>query len=190
MFPDMRGVDDLPPSLREAVYAFILSCVARRVRGHSSEHNSMLVHVARYTVVQHAVFSQVEALRQQLRRRLVRGEGASTKTIASDLRRMWEEDFVPTTDAVRRQIDDPAIIDVSWERVEEHLARVVSDISVREINGTAGDVLDYDTHHTTGLNVIAIGGDKLARGLTLEGLTTSYFLRASRMYDTLMQMGR
>ena len=112
------------------------------------------------------------------------------ETVASDLRRMWEEDFVPTTAAIRQQIDDPEIIDVSWERVEEHLARVVSDISVREINGTAGDVLDYDAHHTTGLNVIAIGGDKLARGLTLEGLTISYFLRASRMYDTLMQMGR
>ncbi|MGI9362462.1 MAG: Z1 domain-containing protein, partial [Parasphingorhabdus sp.] len=41
-----------------------------------------------------------------------------------------------------------------------------------------------------GLNVIAVGGDKLARGLTLEGLSVSYFLRCSRMYDTLMQMGR
>lgn len=41
-----------------------------------------------------------------------------------------------------------------------------------------------------GLNVIAVGGDKLARGLTLEGLSVSYFLRASKMYDTLMQMGR
>ena len=188
--PRYEGVDDLPPSLRQAVYAFILSCAARRVRGHSGEHNSMLVHVTRYTAVQHAVFSQVESLLQQLRRRLVRGEGASTETIASDLRRMWEEDFVPTTAAIRQQIDDPAIVDVYWERVEEHLARVVSDISVREINGTAGDILDYDAHHTTGLNVIAIGGDKLARGLTLEGLTISYFLRASRMYDTLMQMGR
>ena len=38
--------------------------------------------------------------------------------------------------------------------------------------------------------MIAIGGDKLARGLTLEGLCVSYFLRASKMYDTLMQMGR
>ena len=103
---------------------------------------------------------------------------------------MWEEDFLPTTADIRQQIDDPEIVDVSWERMEEHLARVVSDISVREINGTAGDVLDYDAYHATGLNVIAIGGDKLARGLTLEGLTISYFLRASRMYDTLMQMGR
>ena len=188
--PLHEGADDVPPSLRQAIYAFILSCAARRVRGHSGDHNSMLVHVTRYTVVQHAVFLQVERLLQQLRRRLVRGEGASTETTVSNLRRMWEEDFVPTTAVVGRQIDDPAIIDVSWKRVEEHLARVVSDISVREINGTAGDVLDYDTHHATGLNVIAIGGDKLARGLTLEGLTISYFLRASRMYDTLMQMGR
>ena len=41
-----------------------------------------------------------------------------------------------------------------------------------------------------GLSVIAVGGDKLSRGLTLEGLSISYFLRTSRMYDTLMQMGR
>ena len=112
------------------------------------------------------------------------------KRLYSDLRRLWEEDFVPTTAAIRQQIDDPEIVDVSWKQVKAHLVRVVSDISVREINGTAGDVLDYDAHHATGLNVIAIGGDKLARGLTLEGLTISYFLRASRMYDTLMQMGR
>ena len=58
------------------------------------------------------------------------------------------------------------------------------------INGTAKDALDYADNQETGLKVIAIGGDKLARGLTLEGLTVSYFLRASRMYDTLMQMGR
>ena len=188
--PRYEGVDDLPPSLRHAVYAFVLSCAARRVRGHSGQHNSMLVHVTRFTVVQHAVFSQVEELLQQLRRRIVRGEGASTATAVSDLRRIWEEDFLPTTAAVRQQTGDSEVVDVSWEEVEEHLARVISDISVRQINGTAGDVLDYDTHHATGLNVIAIGGDKLARGLTLEGLTVSYFLRASRMYDTLMQMGR
>src|ERR1700736_3762395 len=52
------------------------------------------------------------------------------------------------------------------------------------------DALDYAEHKGAGLKVIAIGGDKLARGLTLEGLAVSYFLRSSRMYDTLMQMGR
>ena len=43
---------------------------------------------------------------------------------------------------------------------------------------------------TTGLNAIAVGGFSLSRGLTLEGLMVSYFLRNSIMYDTLMQMGR
>ena len=41
-----------------------------------------------------------------------------------------------------------------------------------------------------GEHVIAVGGDKLSRGLTLDGLSVSYYLRASQMYDTLMQMGR
>ena len=40
------------------------------------------------------------------------------------------------------------------------------------------------------MTVIAIGGNTLSRGLTLEGLVCSYFERRSRNYDTLMQMGR
>ena len=38
--------------------------------------------------------------------------------------------------------------------------------------------------------LIAVGGFSLSRGLTLEGLVVSYFLRNSMMYDTLLQMGR
>ena len=40
------------------------------------------------------------------------------------------------------------------------------------------------------MTVIAIGGNTLSRGLTLEGLVCNYFERQSRNYDTLMQMGR
>ena len=77
-----------------------------------------------------------------------------------------------------------------WETIEPFLTSAALSIEVREINGSAADVLDYEKSRDTGLNVIAIGGDKLSRGLTLEGLTVSYFTRPSRMYDTLMQMGR
>jgi len=35
-----------------------------------------------------------------------------------------------------------------------------------------------------------VGGAVLARGLTLEGLSVSFFLRTSQQYDTLLQMGR
>lgn len=60
---------------------------------------------------------------------------------------------------------------------------------VKEIHGASKEALDY-SRQNEGVSVIAIGGNKLSRGLTLEGLSVSYFLRSTRMYDTLMQMGR
>jgi hypothetical protein len=150
----------------------------------------MLVHVTRFNNVQTAVRQQVERELTAMRRRLHRGEGAAPSTLRADLGRLWRTDFEPTTAAVRAAMEDPDLTALPWNAVERHLADVVEDIHVREVNGSAGDILDYETHRATGFNVIAIGGDKLSRGLTLEGLSVSYFLRASRMYDTLMQMGR
>jgi hypothetical protein len=77
-----------------------------------------------------------------------------------------------------------------WRDVSAVLSKAASTVQVRAINGSALDALDYEQHRDTGLNIVAVGGDKLSRGLTLEGLTVSYFLRCSKMYDTLMQMGR
>src|SRR5690606_28035583 len=76
-----------------------------------------------------------------------------------------------------------------WKNVLKHLNDAASRIEVKSIHGGSGEALDY-FDHKTGLSVIAVGGNKLSRGLTLEGLSISYYLRASRMYDTLMQMGR
>ena len=107
------------------------------------------------------------------------------------MRALWQDDFLPTTAALREcETDDIPETDCGWDQIELILLEVLSDIDVRTINGTAKDALDYAEHSGKGLSVIAIGGDKLARGLTLEGLCVSYFLRASKMYDTLMQMGR
>lgn len=188
--PLFNGADEVPPSLREAIRSFILTCAARRARGQIHEHNSMLIHVTRFTSVQHAVRTQVEAELTAIRRRLQRGDGAAPDRLLDELRALWERDFVPTSAAVQTAVDDPTLVPVAWRQVEAHVANAAHDIHIREINGSAGDILEYERHRETGFNVIAIGGDKLSRGLTLEGLSVSYFLRASRMYDTLMQMGR
>ena len=70
------------------------------------------------------------------------------------------------------------------------MARAADKIRIQVVNSDMRDAIDYEGNVETGLSIIAIGGDKLSRGLTLEGLSVSYFLRASRMYDSLMQMGR
>lgn len=187
--PLYEGSDEVPPSLRNAMLAFLLACAARRARGQTSVHNSMLVHVTRFTAVQAKVKSQVESALADVANELMLSSGAPGPVWA-ELRALWEADFEPTSDRVAGLLPDRQFRSVAWDEVSPHLSAVVKDVKVREINGSAGDVLDYETHKATGFNVIAIGGDKLARGLTLEGLTVSYFLRATRMYDTLMQMGR
>jgi hypothetical protein len=190
-FPLHEGRDELPPSLNGAIDAFILACALRRLRGQEAEHSSMLIHVTRFTSVQKAVHAQVEERVRHLRQRLHRRTGGHEE-ILSSLQLLWECDFAPTTAAMAGEMPDEVgrFAKATWEKIEPLLADAVADIQVRMINGTAKDALDYAENQETGLKVIAIGGDKLARGLTLEGLTVSYFLRASKMYDTLMQMGR
>ena len=187
--PLHNGADTLPPSLAEAIDSFLLACAARHVRGQASGHSSMLVHVTRFNSVQADVCRQVQEYVRHLRQRIQRR--VDHEQVFRRLRTLWETDFLPTGAAIRAsQPDQSPPRDVTWEEIMNALPEAVSDIEVRMINGTAKDALDYAEHAGTGLKVIAIGGDKLARGLTLEGLCVSYFLRASRMYDTLMQMGR
>jgi hypothetical protein len=77
-----------------------------------------------------------------------------------------------------------------WPAILAQLHEAASPIKVVEVNSRSSGTLNYVDHEKTGLNVIAVGGFSLSRGLTLEGLMVSYFLRNSMMYDTLMQMGR
>src|SRR4051794_4465708 len=175
---------EFPASLRRAVLSFFLVCPARGERGQGTKHNSMLIHTTRFTDVQGRVAEQVEDLLTSLRYRLRYGAGDGPD-IWNELRELWESDFVTATSAWDRG-EPPA----SWTEIEPHISPGVTKIHVRTINGNSTDALEYYEHRQEGLSVIAVGGDKLSRGLTLEGLSVSYYLRASRMYDTLMQMGR
>lgn len=187
--PDRHKADhqvgQLPGSLATAMRAFVLARAARLARGQTDTHNSMLIHVTRYTAVQQQVREQVEDQLSDLRGRIRFGDGDAS-SIREELRSLWESDFVPTSGV----FDAGACPRLRWAQVERQLEEAVEPIAVKTINGTAQDALEYFEHRSTGLNVIAIGGDKLSRGLTLEGLTVSYYLRASRAYDTLLQMGR
>ena len=187
--PVFNGQETVPDSLKRAIQSFALACAARDLRGQQNEHSSMLVHVTRLVQVQARVFSQIEEAVRRLRQGVVRG---TNPELVEQLRTIWEEDFLTTTEAVRRLAPEAteATEVFTWSEILDRLPDVLEDIEVRMINGTAKDALDYAEQSSQGLKVIAVGGDKLSRGLTLEGLCTSYFVRTTKMYDTLMQMGR
>lgn len=180
---------ELPGSLKTAIKSFIISCAARKARGEKNCHISMLVHVTRYISVQGILADLLSVELTTQRRRLEYEKPDSETSIYHEMEEIWQSDYVPTFNEFSRKVCDPLLTPLEWNQVRSYLYDAASRIRISTINGTAKDALDYKDN-PAGLSVIAVGGDKLSRGLTLEGLTVSYYLRASRMYDTLMQMGR
>jgi len=199
-FPDKQKMDgqlphSLPESLITAIQSFIITCAIRTLRGQEYKHNSMLVHVTRYKGWQNNVKELVESEFNYIKNGVIQ----KNKTIIEQLRKIFEED-TPENKSFKttsHEILESSFADIDteikvheWEDVRPLLRKVVERIETMAINGDSKDALKYYENKDKGLYVIAIGGDKLSRGLTLEGLSVSYYLRASKMYDTLMQMGR
>lgn len=207
--PDKHKKDDslpteLPTSLKYAIKCFVLSSAARRVRKQINIHNSMLIHISRFIRWQDTIATLVDNELKRYQKQIEMKAGDLLK----DLEVLWKREFVPTTAKIIRDTKteisfykDPEIVPISWKEVEAEIYPAIAKMEVRAVHGDKKieglshhniSPLDYFFSEQQGnfLSVIAVGGDKLSRGLTLEGLTISYYLRASKMYDTLMQMGR
>ena len=194
VFPEKHRKDlivtGIPDSLYKAIYSFILSAAARDVRGQGRKHHSMLVHVTRFVDVQNQLTELIKEAVSDIVNQLEFHTGPQYEKLISSLERLWKEDFVPTTESVMESVDDNGISLIEWSEIKARLYTCASKIEVKSVNGKAADGgLDYDLY-PNGCTVIAVGGDKLSRGLTLEGLAVSYYARLSKMYDTLLQMGR
>ena len=186
-----QEVDWLPDSLKEALRGFLLTTTLRDLRakaGHpgkgGSIHRSMLVNVSRFTDVQNKVAAVIHTELEDIRRavRLYGYLGADRAAASSP-------EIATLADIFAGRF---ALAGFSWSEVLDALHASISPIEVQAVNQSTGAAkLDYSVAKTEpGVRVIAVGGNSLSRGLTLEGLSTSYFLRNSKMYDTLLQMGR
>jgi len=170
---------ELPDTLREAILDFVLAgaCIGQRGRGRGPA--TMLIHTSQRIVehghIKRLVTEHFRELRDEWRYQKHHG-------LRARLARRWEADFRPTTRATDLGRD------ITFNELEPFISPFMESVDVREINSEAGEILDYERE--PGLKAIAVGGNKLSRGLTLEGLLVSYFVRRSPTYDTLMQMGR
>ncbi len=173
---------ELPPSLVAAVRTFLVARAIRNVRGQQGQHASMLVNASRFTGIQGKLRSRIADIVDTIRSAVVvdagKGAAALKNPEIAALRDAWELEF-------------SALGGSAWPEIQDRLHEVLAAAQVVEVNSSkTSSALNYDSGGEFGLTVIAVGGFSLSRGLTLEGLTVSYFLRNSMMYDTLMQMGR
>lgn len=189
----------LPPSLERAIKSFILTCAIRRVRGQENKHNSMLVHVALLV----KWIDKVARLVSEKTKVYQDAIESEDETLYKELKEIYETDILPTTRNVIENLDytDIRIKEHNWDDIKKELKSAALKIDVRSVHGTRSTTnleyhniqeIDYGRYEKEGksLSVIAVGGSRLSRGITLEGLSVSYYIRTTRMYDSLMQMGR
>ena len=182
-------VDD-PSSLKYAINCFILSSIAKNLRkGVRPIHNTMLVHINRLTKKMAVISEWVGDYIHYLKDLFSIGTKQKQSRFIDKLKGIWESEYVAKFEVINSQTNSSLVKLENWGKIELMISSFVNKLCYKTVNGITLDALDYG-NHPEGLNVIAIGGDKLARGLTLEGLTISYFLRNAGAYDTLSQMGR
>lgn len=175
---------ECPEILSTALLTWLLSCCARMERGHDRADFSMLVHPSQSTSA-HQRYA--EALRKEVAF-LQRATSASPKNFPDLVQRaweLWEQDFIPVT---RAAAHDLPVRD--FESVWRFAKTIAQDIEVCVLNYDSDDSLRYSNPRARRYAVV--GGNRLSRGLTLEGLSVSLFTRTARTrtYDTLLQMGR
>jgi hypothetical protein len=179
------GGDATNTKLQRAIDSFILSGALKLYREPQSgwvfRHHTMIVHTSHLTADHREQLALVRSL-------LTEG-GYQTGDCRPRLRELFANDFQPVSKSRAPDLPYPS----SFEELDNALGEVVGRLHagnnpVLLVNSNAdADQLAFDAEPVW---KIIVGGSKLSRGFTVEGLTISYFRRRSPTADTLMQMGR
>ena len=175
-------LETVPNSLVYAVRAFVLARTIRNLNGDTHKHCSMLINASWRTPVQRQIRNRIhetlERIQNSVRINASSGSAALMDPEIAALKDVWDTEF----------LDEGS----DWVAVQGALHEAIASAKAVEVNSSSRDSLDYpkEERGTKGRTYIAVGGYSLSRGLTLEGLTVTWFLRNTMMYDTLMQMGR
>ncbi|QDG52091.1 hypothetical protein FIV42_15470 [Persicimonas caeni] len=171
---------EMTPTLENALRYFVLASACRLARGQTNKHSSMLIHTTLYTYTH----GQLQQLVAGYVREFEKEWTKYRADLSSELQTLWEQENARVTPAdLQMEINE-----VSFDEIAEHIDEVFERCEVVVDNGQIGSGLNYNTEEA-GVH-IAIGGNTLSRGLTIEGLIVSYFIRTASAYDTLLQMGR
>lgn len=189
---------ELPKSLDEAIKCFIISIAVRLHRRPEliqsklfHPHNTMLIHISRFSDWQCRTKKLIIDKIDYLKTRLNNDNLVVTDSIFIEFERIWIKHFTHSINNIKEYLpdnyNDEYLTKITFSDVKEQLVKAIDGIEVKAVNTVEKDELDYESGEK---KYIVIGGNKLSRGFTLEGLTINYFVRNTNYADTLLQMGR
>jgi len=194
----------LPTSLKEAIMCFIVSTGIRISRKSEmfetkqyQPHNTMLIHVSRFIPWQTKTKNLVQDFVNELTCKLNNDLPSNKDLIYGDFEKIWNKYYAYVIENIKNYLpdnyEDDYLIPKTFQDIKPLLITSIKDMEVKAINSETGDTLFYPDktdRDFTEKKYIAIGGNRLSRGFTLEGLTINYFIRNTNYADTLLQMGR
>jgi hypothetical protein len=185
---DEAGEDDI--CLQRAMDMFVLTAAMKLYREEQGglgdryfQHHTMLIHESVRTDVHRELLGKVTQLWWNAGYMGPRGH--------ERLRDLFESDIAPVS-AVRA---DGYAVPPSYDDLARYVGPAVNRIGgddnpIIVVNGDKDIETGEADFDKRSIWKILIGGQKLARGFTVEGLTVSYFRRRAGNASTLMQMGR
>lgn len=180
-------VTSLPVSLIRAIDYFLLCNVIRDIKSTKTDHRSMLVNVSQYTFPQEQTFDLIDAYLDRVQKDI---KHYSKLPFATSM----NNTTISTLFDVFKDFGLESKSNLTFAEILSQLTESTMPIKATMVNTRTKakglERLDYEPYTEKGYRVIAVGGNSLSRGITLEGLCVSYFYRESKMYDTLLQMGR
>jgi hypothetical protein len=177
------GADDA--ELRTALDLFVLTGAVKLYRARLGvpgdfRHHTMLIHMSHLQAAHQSLLERV---------RVLWGQGYyETGGANSRLEKLLETDIRPVNLAREPLLPLPAKFEDLLPDLAGFFDRCDATNPVSMVNGHEdSDQLDFDREAVWR---IIVGGTKLSRGYTIEGLTISYFRRSATAQDSLLQMGR
>ena len=191
--------ENLPRSIKESIQCFILAIAVRDSRKSSmmhsvlsNTHNTMLIHISRFTDWQTNLKDLIIPYKDKLKTDLGSDALDDKNSIFIEFEKTWIKYYASIIDNIKEYLpkgyQDEFLVPISFQALKDYLPDAANDIEVKAINSKTKDVLLYPKNSPK--KVIAIGGNRLSRGFTLEGLSINYFIRSTNYSDTLLQMGR
>jgi len=184
---EVVGSDRDDINLPRAIDSWILTGAVKLYRMAKQDtlqfpHHTMLIHHS------HMVNDHKEMA--NLAKGILEENGYSTARGLGRLRRLWEEDIALV---IKARNQDVLPVPRNFEGLKPFISQCLNKLEqdgkpVLIVNkDNVQDTPDFDRAQVW---KIIVGGTKLSRGYTLEGLTVSYYRRKTAASDTLMQMGR
>lgn len=192
----------LPDSLKEAVQCFVLSIALRLCRKPAMinsalyvPHHTMLVHISRFIKWQTRTKGLIGEYVEELNSAIQNDLPSAPESIYGLLEKTWNKNYASIVATIRSYLpehyQDEFLLPKYFQDIKPYLIEAGKGIEVKAINSETKDKLVYSEDAArNGKKYIAVGGNRLSRGFTLEGLTINYFIRDTNFADTLLQMGR